>query len=79
MAGTKDQRLKQLTLREFEDRIIEMTAECCAQQTGMHILVVEALLIALYLPEGRADTYKHKEILLPPSRHLPPIQLVLPS
>jgi hypothetical protein len=23
--------------------------QCCAQQTGMHIVVVEALLIAIYL------------------------------
>jgi hypothetical protein len=32
--------------------------ECCAQQTGMHILVMEALLIAIYLLEGK-DVYIH--------------------
>ena len=36
----------------------EHGAECCAQQTGMHILVVEALLIATFLSEGRANTFK---------------------
>jgi hypothetical protein len=35
---------------------------CCAQQTGMHILVVQALLIAIFLSEGRAHTYRHREI-----------------
>ena len=34
---------------------------CCAQQTGMHILVVEALLIATYSTWGRANTYTHKK------------------
>jgi hypothetical protein len=28
------------------------SALCCAQQTGMHILVVEALLIAIYSTWG---------------------------
>src|SRR5947207_882383 len=32
---------------------------CCAQQTGMHILVVEALLICFFLSEGQANTYRH--------------------
>ena len=36
---------------------------CCAQQTGMHILVVEALLIATYSTWGRANTYTHKKTL----------------
>ena len=35
---------------------------CCAQHTGMHVVVVEALLIAICLPEERADTYRHKGI-----------------
>jgi hypothetical protein len=35
--------------------------QCCAQQTGMHILVVEALLIAIFLSEGRANTYRHRK------------------
>jgi hypothetical protein len=30
---------------------------CCAQQTGVHEMVVEAL------PGWRADTYRHKKIL----------------
>ena len=29
---------------------------CCAQHTGMHIVVVEALLIAIYLTEKK-DVY----------------------
>src|SRR5271156_4565519 len=29
----------------------------------MHEIVVEALLIAIYLPEERAYTYRHREIL----------------
>jgi hypothetical protein len=29
-----------------------MAHQCCAQQTGMHILVVEALLIAIYSTWG---------------------------
>ena len=36
---------------------------CCAQQTGMHILVVEALLIAIYSTGERANTYTQKKIL----------------
>jgi hypothetical protein len=36
---------------------------CCAQQTGMHKLVVEALLIAIYSTWGRANTYRHKKTL----------------
>jgi hypothetical protein len=28
-------------------------AVCCAQQTGMRIMVVEALLVAIYLPEEK--------------------------
>jgi hypothetical protein len=31
-------------------------AKCCAQHTGMHIVVVEALLIAIYLTEKK-DVY----------------------
>ena len=34
----------------------------CAQHTGMHIVVVEALLNC-YLPRKRADTYRHKKTL----------------
>jgi hypothetical protein len=34
---------------------------CCAQQTGVHEIVVEALLVAIYLSEGRANTYRHKK------------------
>ena len=41
---------------------LPMGLVCCAQQTGMHILVVEALLIATY-SAGRADTYTHKKTL----------------
>jgi hypothetical protein len=33
--------------------------KCCAQQTGMHIVVVEALLIVC-LPVERVDTYTYK-------------------
>jgi hypothetical protein len=40
----------------------EMPPPCCAQHTGMHIVVVEALLIC-YLPRKRADTYRHKKTL----------------
>jgi disulfide bond formation protein DsbB len=29
---------------------------CCAQQTGMYILIVEALLVAIYLPK---DVYMY--------------------
>ena len=38
---------------------------CCAQQTGMrlHVLVVEALLIATYSTWGWANTYTHRKIL----------------
>jgi hypothetical protein len=36
---------------------------CCAQQTNMHILVVEALLIATYSTWGRANTYAHRKTL----------------
>jgi hypothetical protein len=36
---------------------------CCAQQTGMHILVVEALPVAIFLSEGRANAYRHKKTL----------------
>ena len=36
---------------------------CCAQQTGMHKLVVEALLIAIYSTWGRANTCTHKKSL----------------
>jgi hypothetical protein len=49
---------------------------CCAQQTSMHILIVEALLIAIYL-EGK-DAYMHirptlmPEAALPPEATLPP-------
>jgi hypothetical protein len=39
-----------------------MTLHCYAQQTGMHIVVVEALLNC-YLPRKRADTYRHKKTL----------------
>jgi hypothetical protein len=35
---------------------------CCAQHTGMHIVVVEALLNC-YLPRKRADTYRRKKTL----------------
>ena len=46
---------------------------CCAQQTGMHILVVEALLTAIFLSEGRANTYRHRkydrQIVLPIPSH----------
>jgi hypothetical protein len=46
---------------------------CCAQQTGMHILVVEALLIAIFLSEGRANAYRHRkydrQIVLPIPSH----------
>jgi len=35
----------------------------CAQQTGMHILVVEALLIATYSTWRWANTYTHRKIL----------------
>src|SRR5271156_4487987 len=41
----------------------EASAACCAQQTGMHILVVEALLIATYSTWGRANTYTHMKTL----------------
>jgi len=48
---------------------------CCAQQTGMHILVVEALLIAIFLSKGRANTYRHRKyddrIVLPIPSFLP--------
>jgi hypothetical protein len=33
-----------------------------AQQTGMHILVVKALLVATFLSEG-VNTYRHKKTL----------------
>src|SRR5436305_14137447 len=36
---------------------------CCAQQTGSHILVVEALLIAIYSTGKRANTYTHRKTL----------------
>jgi hypothetical protein len=46
---------------------------CCAQQTGMRILVVEALLTAIFLSEGRANTYRHRKydrrIVLPIPSH----------
>jgi hypothetical protein len=35
---------------------------CRVQQTSVHRVVVEALLIAIFLPEERADSYRHKEI-----------------
>ena len=33
-----------------------MHLKCCAQQTGMHIVVLEALLVAIYLTEKK-DVY----------------------
>jgi hypothetical protein len=39
-------------------------ARCCAQQTGVHEMVVEALLNSIYLSAGRANTYTHKKTLL---------------
>jgi hypothetical protein len=38
-------------------------SECCAQQTGMHKLVVEALLIAIYSTWDWTNTYTHRKIL----------------
>ena len=38
-------------------------SNCRVQQTGMHILVVEALLIATYSTWVRANTYTHKKTL----------------
>ena len=35
-------------------------------QQGMHVVVVEALLVAVFLSRKRADTYRHKETLSPP-------------
>src|SRR5256885_1481029 len=41
----------------------EMHACCCAQQTGMHILIVEALLIAIYSTGDEQITYTQKKTL----------------
>jgi hypothetical protein len=38
------------------DRHSAAAGDCCAQHTGMHIVVVEALLIAIYLTEKK-DVY----------------------
>jgi hypothetical protein len=38
---------------------------CCAQQTGMHILVVEALLVATYSTWGWTNTYTHRKSCRP--------------
>ena len=57
--------------------------DCCAQQTGMHRLVVEALLIAIFLSEGRANTWRHEKTLsvenLSRAIWLVPAQLCLSS
>src|SRR2546429_204581 len=60
---------------EVHVRKIRAHEVCCAQQTGMHILVVEALLTAIFLSEGRANTYGHRkcdrQIVLPIPSHSP--------
>ena len=52
---------------------------CCAQQTGMHILVVEALLICFFLSEGQANTYRHTKYESSDRPTYSIIQLALPS
>ena len=49
--------------RVSDERVSLRRVPCCAQQTGMHILVVEALLIYLFYLKGRANTYRHKKTL----------------
>jgi hypothetical protein len=52
------------TGRNSGRRLLRTGCLCCAQQTGVHEMVVEALLNIIYLSEGRANTYTHKKTLL---------------
>ena len=63
--------------------LMSIDVSCCAQQTGMHILVVEALLITYLFYLGSKLTYRHKKILtieyLSRAIYLVPVQLSLSS
>jgi len=46
---------------KYDGDSISKLLGCCAQQTGLHVLVVEALLIDIFLSDGRANTYRHRK------------------
>jgi hypothetical protein len=51
----------------------------CAQHTGVHRMIVEALLTAILLLRKRTHTCRQETLSLPPDLFSPPIQLVLSS